>query len=263
MRPRKAQDDDATQDRDFVVALARGLDLLRTFDREGEALGNKDFATRTGLSKSTVSRLTYTLHRLGYLSYNPETARYRLAPPVLGLGFSCLAGMPVRQIAKPIMRDLADWSGMPVAMASRDRLAMVYLERCPGAHAISLTIEVGARISLAKTAVGRAAIAAMDEADRAALLDDIRADEGSDWPTVERGIEAALESHARRGYCLSLEEWRPGVNAVAVPLRPRDGSPIIAFNCGGPAQTLTRETLERDIAPRLIEVVQRVAAVTG
>ena len=75
MRPRKEKPEDDEQDRDFVVALARGLELLRAFRCEGEALGNRDLAERAALSKSTVSRLTYTLHKLGYLSYNPDTAR--------------------------------------------------------------------------------------------------------------------------------------------------------------------------------------------
>ncbi|MEJ5219877.1 helix-turn-helix domain-containing protein [Cognatishimia sp. D5M38] len=87
-----------------MTALARGLEVLRAFRREGEALGNGDLAKRTGLSKSTISRLVYTLNKLEYLSYDPDTARYRLAPPVLSLGYSCLAGMPVRQLARPYMQ---------------------------------------------------------------------------------------------------------------------------------------------------------------
>ena len=63
MRPRKDRTKDAErQDRDFVTALARGLELLRAFRREGEALGNGELAERTGLSRSTVSRLAYTLN---------------------------------------------------------------------------------------------------------------------------------------------------------------------------------------------------------
>ncbi|WP_250866791.1 helix-turn-helix domain-containing protein, partial [Caballeronia sp. INSB1] len=47
-------------ERRFVVALARGLDMLRAF-RPGETLlGNRDFVARTGLPKATVNRLAYT-----------------------------------------------------------------------------------------------------------------------------------------------------------------------------------------------------------
>lgn len=261
VRPRKERTDDEGQDRDFVVALARGLEILRAFRREGEALGNKDFAERTGLSKSTVSRLTYTLHKLAYLSCDPQTARYRLAPPVLSLGFSCLAGMPLRQLAKPYMQELADHTGMPVALASRDRLSMVYLERCRGANAVTLAIEVGAHIKMATTALGRAYVAALPAEKRAALMGELERHEGAAWPEIRRGIEAAMECHEARGYCLSLSEWKPGVNAVAVPFVPRDGSPVMAFNCGGPAETLTRARIESDVAPRLLELVRRVSAV--
>ena len=262
MRPRKERPDSEAQDRDFVVALARGLGLLRAFRREGESLGNRDLAERTGLSKSTVSRLTYTLHKLEYLNYNMNTARYQLAPAVLSLGFSCLAGMPLRQLAKPYMQELADYTGMPVAMASRDRLTMVYLERCKGTNAVTLAIEVGAHIKLATTAAGRACIAALAPDERSRILDDIRDHEGSNWPNVLPGIEAAIESYRTRGYCTSLSEWKRDVNAVAVPLVPRDGSPIVAFNCGGASQTLTREWIEGDVAPRLLNLVHRVAAIS-
>ncbi len=250
------------QDRDFVVALARGLDILRAFRREGEALGNGELAARTGLSKSTISRLTYTLHRLGYLSYHADTARYRLAPPVLSLGYSCLAGLKLRDLARPFMQALADHSGMPVAMASRDRMSMVYIERCKGTDAVTLAIEVGAHIRLATSALGRACIAAHQPEARARLLDEIRAHEGAAWPAIRPGIEAAIAQHEARGYCTSLGDWKPGVNAVAIPFIPRDGTPIMAFNCGGPAQSLTPARIEADIAPRLIDLVRCVAAVS-
>ncbi len=261
MRPRKTRLEDEGKDRDFVVALARGLELLRAFRREGEALGNRELAERSGLSKSTVSRLTYTLHRLEYLSYNPDTARYQLAPPVLSLGFSCLSGLSLRQLAKPFMQELADHTGMPVAMASRDRLSMVYVERCKGTNAVTLTIEIGAHIKLATTAVGRACIAAHSLDVRERIIAMIREHEGENWPIVRPGIEMAIEDYKTRGYCTSLTEWKRDVNAVAVPFVPRDGSPIVAFNCGGPSQTLTRERIESDVALRLTDLVRRVAAV--
>ena len=262
MRPRKERAEGDGQDRDFVVALARGLEILRAFRREGEALGNGDFAMRTGLSKSTVSRLTYTLHKLDYLSWNPDTARYQLAPPVLSLGFSCLAGIPLRQIAKPYMQELADHARMPVALASPDRLTMVYLERCRGENAVTLAIEVGAHIKMATTAAGRAYLAVIPPEQRAALFEQFEQHEGPAWPEIRRGIEAAIECYQERGYCMSLTEWKPDVNSVAVALAPRDGSPVMAFNCGGPSQTLTRDWIEGDIAPRLTELVRRVSAVT-
>ncbi len=261
MRPRKEHSPDEGQDRDFVVALARGLEILRAFGREGEALGNRDFAARTGLAKPTISRLTYTLHKLGYLSCDPDTARYRLTPAVLSLGFSCLAGLPVRQLARPLMQELADYTGMPVAMVGRDKMSMVYLERCRGANAVTLAIDVGAHVKLATSAAGRANIAALVANGRPEILDELRAHEGVNWHLLQPGVEAAIESYGRHGYCTSLGEWRNDVNAVAAPLVPRDGSPILVFNCGGPAHSLTREWIESDVASRLVTLVRQVSQI--
>jgi len=150
---------------------------------------------------------------------------------------------------------------MPVAMASRDRLSMVYLERCKGTNAVTLAIEVGAHIKLATTAVGRACIAAHDPDERARILALVEEHEGDNWPNVQPGIEAAIADYQQHGYCTSFTEWKRDVNAVAVPFVPKDGSPIIAFNCGGPSQTLTRDWIESDVAHRLVDLVRRVAAV--
>jgi DNA-binding IclR family transcriptional regulator len=59
-------------DRSFVVALSRGLDVLRAFHPSDGLLGNQEIAARTNLPKPTVSRLTYTLTKLGYLTPVPR-----------------------------------------------------------------------------------------------------------------------------------------------------------------------------------------------
>jgi DNA-binding IclR family transcriptional regulator len=100
--------DPAERDSQFVTALARGLDVLRAFHPKDGALGNQQLAERTGLPKPTVSRLTYTLSRLGYLTHLPEVGKYVLGAGVLSLGFTCLGAMGIRQIARPFMQELAD-----------------------------------------------------------------------------------------------------------------------------------------------------------
>lgn len=259
MRPRKPETGPEEQDREFVTALARGLEILRAFRKEGDWLGNKDFAERTGLKKPTVSRLTHTLHKLGYLSYDPTTARYALAPPVLSLGYACLSNLPVRDIARPYMQELADYSGLPIALAARDRLTMIYVSCCRSTSAITLAIEVGQHIKLATTAIGRAYLAALPVAERQTLLDEIRDHEGADWTRVQEGIAAAVEEYATWGFCTSFGDWKPEVNSVAVPLAAANGAPLMAVNCGGGAAQLDRARIFDDIGPRLIGLADRLS----
>ncbi|WP_323010236.1 IclR family transcriptional regulator [Paracoccus sp. (in: a-proteobacteria)] len=189
MRSRKSLDSEEGPNSSFVNALARGLDILSSFRRGETSLGNKDFSERTGLSKSTVSRLTYTLHKTGYLAYDPLTSRYSLAPPVLSLGFSCLSGMSVLTLAKPKIEALANEVGAPVAIGGRDRLSMVYLECAKGSNAVILAIDVGVHLKLATSALGRAYIAALQDKQREEIFAALAVHEGESWPELRRGIE--------------------------------------------------------------------------
>src|SRR3546814_745718 len=103
-------------DRQFVNALARGLELLRCFQPGRAYLTNADLARETGFPKPTVTRLTYTLKKLGYLDYSDAMGKYMLASGVLGLGYSMLANLDVRNLARPAMQELAEYSRVSVAI---------------------------------------------------------------------------------------------------------------------------------------------------
>ncbi|HEY8015873.1 MAG TPA: helix-turn-helix domain-containing protein, partial [Dongiaceae bacterium] len=124
-RPRKTRQREASErgpsergvsaqdrtDRMFVNALARGLEILRVFNPSDGALGNQEIAKRTGIPKPTVSRLAYTLTKLGYLIYFADTRRYQLGPAGLSLGYAILNRLRIRQVARPLMQQLSDEVG--------------------------------------------------------------------------------------------------------------------------------------------------------
>ncbi|WP_239688569.1 IclR family transcriptional regulator [Aquitalea magnusonii] len=118
------------KDRLFVTALARGLQVLAAFRPGESALSNLEIAKRTGLPKSTVSRLTYTLTRLGHLSQDEHSGFYRLGVALLALGSVVLASYDIRQVAGPLMREFALANNVSISLAMRDGTDMVYLETC-------------------------------------------------------------------------------------------------------------------------------------
>ena len=127
--------DEGGKDRNFVTALARGLELLRCF-RDGEVtLTNSDFSDRTGLPKATVSRLTYTLCALDYLVADTRAGTYRLSAGVLHLGFSVLSSIDIQDLAHVEMEKLreelngilAKTSGQPLDKIQQDTDRDFYL----------------------------------------------------------------------------------------------------------------------------------------
>ena len=252
---------DENKDRQFVTALARGLEVLRCFKPRDRHLGNQDIAERTGLPKPTVSRLTYTLTRMGYLYHDEKLGKYQLGTGVLSLGFSLLTNMDVLKIARPLMQELADHSHTVVSVGTRDRSSMIYLDgRHSTAATVSLRREPGTRVPIATTAMGRALLCGLPEDEREQLLEKIRLKDLVNWPKHKLGIEQALRDYQERGFCLSIGDWRSDVNAVGVPMLPIAGCRLLTFNCAAPSFVLRRHMLEDDIGPRLVNLVRTVEA---
>lgn len=248
----------ADKDRRFISALARGLDVLGCFMSGDRVLGNQEIARRTGLPKSTVSRVTYTLTELGYLDYFKDQNKYCLGKTFIGLGYSLLAQMDIRRIARPLMQSLAEHTRASVNLGVRDRENMVYIDTYRNSSTFTVQLDVGSQIPIATTSMGRAYLCALSEQERNRLMNKLRKGDERNWPGIKQGIEQALADYKEKGFCFSLGDWRKEVNAVSVPLIPSDNSAIMVFSCSGASFQLTRENLENDIGPRLLNLVGNV-----
>ncbi len=247
------------KDRLFVTALARGLEILTCFSHNENHLGNRQIAVLTGLPKTTVSRLTYTLTQLGYLTYSPQHKKYTPGPSFIKLGYSQLAHMKTRRIARPLMQALAEYSQGSVNFAIREGLSLLYIDTYRTASTYNLQLEVGSQIPLATTAMGRAYFCTKDAEEREVLLSQIQKSHIADWPQIKAGLDRALEEFNDKGFCLSLGDWRKETHSVAVPLSDHvTESTTMIFSCGGPSFLFTREKLETDLGPRLLNLVSNV-----
>ena len=253
----------AATDRSFVVALSRGLDVLRAFHPNDGLLGNQEIAARTNLPKPTISRLTYTLTKLGYLTPVPRFEKYQLAPSAMALGYAALANLGVRHVSEAYREELMRKTGGVVAVGGRDRHSMIYFGQSRNGQALGFQLDVGSRIPIATSAMGRAYIWALPTHERAALLRELRDHYGSRWPKLRDGIERAGEMVARRGFAISMGEWQNDVHAVGVGLTLSDGTGPYAFNCGAPAVRFTEDRLVNDIGPRLVAMVRKIEAALG
>ena len=128
---------------------------------------------------------------------------------------------------------------------------------------LGVQLDVGSRIPIATTAMGRAYIWALPDDERAALLRELREHYGSRWPRMRDGIERAGETVAKHGFAISAGEWQDDVAAVGVALKLNDGTGPYAFNCGAPAFRFTEDRLRNDIGPRLVAMVRNIEAALG
>jgi DNA-binding IclR family transcriptional regulator len=254
----RTKDDFPTDDRHFVTALARGLEVLRCFNARDRALTNGELSARTGFPKSTVSRLTRTLTRLDYLKHDGEAGAYRIGAAVLALGYASLANMRIRDLARPLMQDLADYSNGIVSLATRERLAMMYLDYCRPRSTVTLSVHSGLQVAMATTSIGRAFLAALPDAERLYLMNQLKARDPARWPPLALGVERAVAEYRTHGFCTSLGEWKKDVNAVAVPLLSPALDDVVVFSCSGPRHSISERQLTDDLGPRLGYLVRHL-----
>ncbi|MCB1413102.1 MAG: IclR family transcriptional regulator [Xanthobacteraceae bacterium] len=250
-------------DRNFVVALSRGLEVLRAFRPNDGLLGNQEISARTNLPKPTVSRLTYTLTKLGYLTQVPRFEKYQLAPAAMSLGYAALANLGVQHLSESFREDVMRATGGAVAVGARDRLSMIYFGQSRSGLALGVQLDVGSKVPIATTAMGRAYLWALPDDERAQLMRELREHYGHRWPRIRDGIERAGELVAKRGFAISAGEWQDDVHAAGVALKLNDGTGPYAFNCGAPAFRFTEDRLLKDIGPRLVTMVRNIEAALG
>ncbi|SET20368.1 IclR family transcriptional regulator [Oceanicella actignis] len=242
---------EGAEDRKFVTSLARGLEILRCF-RPGEyGLTNQQIAERNGLPKPTVTRLTYTLCALGYLIYSEKTGVYQLGPGILGLGYGVLNGMEMRERALPAMEELAQAENVTVALAERHKLKAVYVAVRRAPQTLALSLDVGARLPLAASAIGRAILVAMEPDERRRIMDELAAERPEHAAANAEGLARALEEYRRHGYVSSFGEWKKEIHGIAAPIYSADRERIFAMNVGGPSFLVSPEFLREEMGPRL------------
>jgi DNA-binding IclR family transcriptional regulator len=244
----------------FVTALARGIDVLRTFTTQDRWLSHRELVARTALPAATVSRLTFTLTALGYLLHRPETGEYALSSAVLGLGFSMLSNFDISRIARPVLQQLAQRCQAAVSLGDRHQLEMVYVAHCRSTQRLLLGLDVGARLPFAHTSMGRAVLFKMAPAERGLLLGQIAAAEGPGWPALEKRLKRAQAQFARRGFVTTEGEWDPAISAAAVPVDVGDGRTLLGLSVGGPSTWLKGDFLHEEVGPMLVEAAATLVA---
>jgi len=241
----------------FATTLAHGLDVLAAFRNRSGSLSNADLALHTGLSRPTVSRLSYTLEQLGYLKRDAK-GRFELGLGVLAAAYPVLSALKVRQVARPLIREFAAYTGGTVSLAMPFGLDFIYVETVRTTDAVAHLPDVGFTGTLATTAVGRALLSLFTPEEQATYLADVRAERPQELEHVEKRMLPDIELCKERGFAVSLGEWRREIFGVAAPLYRTPSGDCLSVNCGIPSFRFSAEQIERECGPRMLGLARSI-----
>ncbi|GAD55930.1 LOW QUALITY PROTEIN: transcriptional regulator, IclR family [Limimaricola cinnabarinus LL-001] len=255
---------DESQDRRFATTLARGLSVLRAFRPSDDGLGNAEISERTGLPKSTVSRLTFTLQSLGYLSHARRHDRYRPGPALLALGNVASASISFVELSGPIMQRVADETGTLALLSVRDRGRVLITKTWRPQEVSSIWLEVGHRLPFKGSSSGHAMLAALSEEGFAEAVADARGIAAS--TRRRRGRRgASLIRSSSRSFVIAdpASYFAANIHAVSVPFQSRDLSEPVIFTCGAMPKDLSMERMQTEVGPRLQQGVRELERIMG
>ena len=249
-RQAKAEEVRENDDRDFVHSLARGLAVIKAFNRSRPSMTLSEVAKRTGINRAAARRFLLTLVREGYAETDGKY--FRLRPKILELGFSALSSISLAEMAQSVMDDLADRIDEMCLAAVLDGEWVVYVLRTSTQRVVSLNLDVGSRLPAFCMSTGRVLLAALpdDQLDRwLEDLDPIRYTENT--IVSKRKLRDAILRARRDGYSLMDEEYEIGFRSLSVPITRADGDVVAALNICCPSPRVTLEKMEGEFLPLL------------
>ena len=246
-----------------VQSVERAIAILKSFSTEKPERGVGELGRELGLHKSTVSRLMTTLERGGLLSRNPETQRYRLGIDLIGLAAHVIAYADVREVARPLLRSLAEECQESVNLVVLDGDQVVNLEQfVPPARQVKNIGQVGRRLCPHCTAAGKVLLAHLSQEELDQVLSGELEKHTAHTITDSNQLRRDLNTVRRQGYAIAREELEEGLNALAAPLYDHTGQAVAAVGVAGPAYRMTAQALPQMVAC-LLDVTRQISARLG
>ncbi len=245
---------------DVIQVVSRAFDVLRCFEGHEARLGNLEISNRCGLPRSTVSRLTHTLTRMGQLVYLPRDQKYRIGPSAVAMSTSMMKGLQLRNLIRQRLQDVAEQLPGTVGFVIPDRFHLVYLEYARSASALGLHEVTGSRIAMATTAAGHAYTAALPDEVGDALIAEMEREIPEGAKLLKPRIDGNRRFLRENGYVTACGLWSPHINGLAVPLWSPQYQTFVVVTIGLLSAMYEERRLHMEVAPAMIRLG---AAITG
>lgn len=202
-----------------VPSLDRALLILEVLAKSPHGLSLSQLARQLALPKSSLHCLLLTFERRGYLYREDQTGRFRFGLKLHGLASLAITGIPWRTVATPLLHALAQKTRITAHMAILEQDEAVLVEKVEPLGLPRLATWVGKRMDLHCTALGKALIADLPEADLDRLLQRQTLLRHNENTIVSvRKLKENLSNVRRLGYSLDDEEEEIGSRCIGAAI---------------------------------------------
>jgi DNA-binding IclR family transcriptional regulator len=244
-------------------SLERGLRILETVASSGGSASLAETVRRTALHRSTAHHLMQTLVSFGYLRQDPQTRGYQLTAKLFRLTARVWTPEQIGRIADPVAAELTSLTGEGSSVAAYHNGEVTIVAKCDPGNPFRVVQQIGAKRPIHATAVGKAIVAFLSPAERAAVVAQLQFERYTAHTLV---TPAAFDGELRRirsaGYALDDEEHHEGIRCIAAPVFAYTGHAVASLCIVGPKVRMTRQKL-RALREPLLARAQSLSAALG
>ncbi|WP_430786837.1 IclR family transcriptional regulator [Actinoplanes sp. G11-F43] len=240
----------------LIQSIERSSAVLRLLAAGEDRLRVKEIADALGWPKSTAHSILRTLEHVGFVEQDPRTARYRLGRGLLDLASTGIDDNELRGRALNWADALAARSGEEARLGVLRDGQVLVVHHVFRPDDSQQNLSIGVRLPAHATALGKVLLAYHATAAAAVMTAGLDAYTRRTVTDDDRLAEELTVTRAR-GWGLSAEEWRPGLAAIAAPVRTSGGLVVGAIGVAGPVERLT--DTRRQARPHLVEQVLSAA----
>ncbi|SFU81258.1 IclR family transcriptional regulator domain-containing protein [Halomonas korlensis] len=250
----------SAEDRDFVTALASGLEVILAFDEAHPKMTLSEVAARTGMNRARARRFLLTLHALGYV--RKQQRHFELAPKVLNLGYAFLSSNNYRSVIQQLLEDITAECGESSSLGVLDGDDVTYVARSSSRHRLmAITLSVGTRLPAAHTSMGRVLLAQLPDTELDTFLARVVLEKYTDKTITDKAeLKRCILKARQQGYAIADQELDSGLRSVAVPAFDANGRLLGAINISTNAARIDFDTLIRQYLPLLQEKARQIRA---
>ncbi len=248
----------------IVSSLVRGLKILSTFTVKKPALKVSEIAEMTSLDQATVFRFVYTLEKLGYLVRDEETKRYHQGVKMLTISLPAREGIPLRELALPVMYELSKAVNETVTLNILDGVEIVTIAISEVLERVYYRSRLGQRMPVYCTSQGKVLLAyqPIDKWDQ--LIAKIDFAPQTERTIVDPGqLRDELFKTCQQGYAVEDSELILGLSSIAAPVFDHHGQVAAAVNLSGLSMQLLHADKAEFYIGELVKCARDISAKLG
>lgn len=243
-------------------SLERGLRILEAVAANGGA-SLAETVRRTTLHRSTAHHLLQTLVTFGYLRQDAQTRSYELTAKLFHLTARAWTPEQIGRMAEPVAAELTALIGEGTSVAAYSDLKVTIVAKCDPNSPFRVVQDLGASRPIHATAVGKAIVAFLPSAERAAVIERLQFERYTPRTLTKRAaFEAELRRIRSNGYTIDDEEHYQGIRCIAAPVFAYAGHAVASLCIVGPKIRMTRHRL-RELREPLLAYAQSLSTRLG